>query len=104
MWTPLDWLNKFYSFYMAAVVSIVSRCAPSKDTRNRNQPNKNKLTLTLTVILYYRYVIKIVHEDYTMLMPKCLGGASLQLLAVYLPLTFVGVIIPAKYKITESMT
>ena len=26
MWTPYDWLNKFYSFYMAAVVVIGSGC------------------------------------------------------------------------------
>ena len=25
MWTPYDWLNKFYNFYLASVVSIVSR-------------------------------------------------------------------------------
>ena len=24
MWTPYDWLNKFYSFYMAAVIIIGS--------------------------------------------------------------------------------
>ena len=26
IWPPYDWLNKFKSFYVAAVVSIVSRC------------------------------------------------------------------------------
>ena len=25
IWTPYDWLNKFYNFYMAAVVVIISR-------------------------------------------------------------------------------
>ena len=25
IWIPYDWLNKFYSFYVAAVVGIVSR-------------------------------------------------------------------------------
>ena len=66
---------------MGAVVGIVSRCAPNTDTCHRDQPNKNKLVLTLTVILRYRYVVIIVHEDYTLLMPKWLSGASLQLLA-----------------------
>ena len=48
-------------------------------------------------------IVKIVHEDYTMLTPKRLGEASLQLLAACVPLTFIGVLIPAKYKVTESM-
>ena len=26
IWTPYDWLNKFYSFYMVAVVVIGSGC------------------------------------------------------------------------------
>ena len=38
IWTPYDYLNKFYSFYMAAIVDIV-------DARSRNQPNKSKLVL-----------------------------------------------------------
>ena len=25
IWTPYDWLNKFYSLYIAAIVSIISR-------------------------------------------------------------------------------
>ena len=31
IWTPYDWLNKFYSIYMAAVVGIVSRCGLSTE-------------------------------------------------------------------------
>ena len=27
IWALYDWLNKFYSFYMAAVVSVVSTCS-----------------------------------------------------------------------------
>ena len=42
-------------------------------------------------------IVKIVHEDYTVLTPKAVGEASLQLLAACIPLTFVSVIIPAKY-------
>ena len=31
--TPYDWLNKFYGFYMTAVVGIVSGCDVSIHTR-----------------------------------------------------------------------
>ena len=31
IWTPHDWLNKFYSFYMGAVVGVVSRRGHSFD-------------------------------------------------------------------------
>ena len=31
IWTPYDWLNKFYSIYMVAVVGIVSRCGLSTE-------------------------------------------------------------------------
>ena len=56
--------------------------------------------------IYITDIVKIVHEDYTVLMPKQLGEAqSLYLLAARcVLLTFVGVVIPAKYKVTESMT
>ena len=37
--------DKFYSFYMAAVVSIVSRCDFRIKAYHRNQPNKSKLEL-----------------------------------------------------------
>ena len=43
-----DWLNKLYSFYMAAVVSVVdiiSRRGLSIDVCHTNQPNKSKLAL-----------------------------------------------------------
>ena len=26
IWAPYDWFNKFYNFYMTAIVSITSRC------------------------------------------------------------------------------
>ena len=42
---PYDWLNKFYRFYVAAVVSIVSRCDLSIDVHHEKQPNKHKLAL-----------------------------------------------------------
>ena len=44
-WTPYDWLNKFYSCYMAAIVGIVSRCGFIIEAYHRNQPNKSKLVL-----------------------------------------------------------
>ena len=40
MWCDIDsiydWLNKFYSYYIAAVVGIVSRCDISIHTRHGN--------------------------------------------------------------------
>ena len=53
---------------------------------------------------YIMDIIKIVHEDYTVLMPKRLGEDSLYLLAACVPLTFVGIVIPANYKVNESIT
>ena len=48
IWTPYDWLNKFYSFCVVAVVGIVSRHGLS----NENQPNKRKLALYKPSILF----------------------------------------------------
>ena len=45
MWIPYDWLNNFYSFYVAVVVSIISRHGLSTDAHHKNQPNKCKLAL-----------------------------------------------------------
>ena len=42
---PYNWLNKFYRCYVAAVVSIVSRCGLSIDAHHKKQPNKHKLAL-----------------------------------------------------------
>ena len=55
---PIKLDKQVLQLLLAAVVSIVTRCAPNTDTCHRNQPNKNKLVLTLTVILPYRYVVK----------------------------------------------
>ena len=38
IWTPYDWLNKFYSFYMKTLVNIVDGCGLGID-------NKSKLAL-----------------------------------------------------------
>ena len=49
------------------------------------------------------YCMMVINKlCYTVLMPEWLGGASLQLLAAYLPSTLFSVPIPAKYKVTES--
>ena len=53
---------------------------------------------------YITDIVKIVHKDYTVLTPKRLGEASLYLLAACVPLTFVGIVIPANYKVTESIS
>ena len=42
---PYDWLNKYCSFCMAAIVGIVSRCGLRIEARRRNQPIKSKLSL-----------------------------------------------------------
>ena len=36
IWTPYDWLNKFYSCYTAIVVVIVNGHGLSNDTRHRH--------------------------------------------------------------------
>ena len=41
IWTLYDWLTNFYTFYVAAVVSIVSKCGLSFDVHDENQPNEN---------------------------------------------------------------
>ena len=42
---PADWLNKFYSFYNAAVVVIDSGHSLRIEVHHRNQPNKSKIVL-----------------------------------------------------------
>ena len=41
IWTPYDWLNKFYSCYMATVVAIVNGRGLGIDTRRRHKPHKS---------------------------------------------------------------
>ena len=36
IWTPYDWLNKFYDFYIAGTIGIVSRCGLNIDTHGIN--------------------------------------------------------------------
>ena len=49
--------------------------------------------------LYRYYVIKMVHDNRTVLTPKRLGGASLQLLVAYLLSNLFGIPLPAKYMV-----
>ena len=43
--TLCDCLNKFYSFYVAIVIGIISRRDLSIDACHENQPKKHKLVL-----------------------------------------------------------
>ena len=45
IWTPYDWLNKFYSCYMAAVVVIDDGHGLTAEARHINLPNKSMLYL-----------------------------------------------------------
>ena len=45
MWTPYDWLNKSYSFYVATVVSIASRYGLGIGVHHDDQPTKCELAL-----------------------------------------------------------
>ena len=41
VWTPYDWLNKFYSCYMASVVIIPNGCGLGIGMHRRHQPHKS---------------------------------------------------------------
>ena len=49
---PYDWLSKFYSFYEAIVIGIVSSRGLIIDARYGNQPNKSKLAVYMLSILF----------------------------------------------------
>ena len=51
IWTPYDWVNKLYSFYVAIVVSIISVRGLSIDTCHKSQPNNRKLSLYKPLII-----------------------------------------------------
>ena len=44
-WTPYDWLNELYSFYMVALVSIIISYGLSIDLYCKNQASNGKLAL-----------------------------------------------------------
>ena len=45
IWTQYDWLHKSYSFYVAVLVSIITKHGLSIDAHRQNQPSKHKLSL-----------------------------------------------------------
>ena len=52
MITLYDWLQKFYSCYMAILVGIVNGRDPGINKLHGNQPNKSKVTLYKALIHY----------------------------------------------------
>ena len=52
---PYDRLNKFFRLYMAAIVSIISRCVHSIDAHHINQPNKSKLGNYQCISCYFHF-------------------------------------------------
>ena len=54
--TIYHWLNKVYSFCMAAMVNIGSRCGLIIEVHHRNQPNMSKLSH------YFHFLIVILNS------------------------------------------
>ena len=65
IWTPYDWLKKYYSFCMAAIVSIVSRCGLRIEVRHRNQPDKSKPTLYKPLLHLYSHLKQLYISNKT---------------------------------------
>ena len=65
IWIPSNWLNKFYSFCMVAIVSIVSRCVLRNEVRRRNQPNKSKLALYKSLFHFYSHLKQLYMSNKT---------------------------------------
>ena len=53
IWTPIDWLNKLYSFYVAAIVNNISKRGLTIEVRHKNQPNKRILALYKPLLYIY---------------------------------------------------
>ena len=53
IWTPYDWLNKYYSFCMAA---IFGRCGLRIEACRKNQPNKSKPALYKPLLRLYSHL------------------------------------------------
>ena len=58
IWTSYNWLNKFYNFYVADIVSIISTCSLTIEACHRNQLNKSKLVLYKSWIHFYSHLIQ----------------------------------------------
>ena len=56
IWTPYDWLKKYYNFCVAAIVGIVSRHGLRIEAHRRNQPNKSKLVLYKPLLRLCRHL------------------------------------------------
>ena len=69
IWTPYDWLNKYYSFCIAAIVDIVSRRGLRIGARHRNQPNKSKLAMYKPLLRLYSHL----KQPYISNKTKCLS-------------------------------
>ena len=59
--TPCDWLNKGYSFNMAAVVVTSGRCGFRIELRHSNQPNKLSLC---SCYFHFNILFKQLHISY----------------------------------------
>ena len=60
---PYDWLNRFYSFYMVAVVVISSGCLLRIEAYCRNQPYKTKPSLYKPLLLLLQWFKTVVHKN-----------------------------------------
>ena len=60
IWILYDWLNTFYSFYMAAIVVIISRCGLRGEAYYKI---KTKLMLLYPVTFTVRVVRIVVHKQ-----------------------------------------
>ena len=59
---PYDWINEFYSFYMADLVGIINMRDLTITVRYTNQPNKSKLALYKPWIHSYSNFKIAVHK------------------------------------------
>ena len=63
IWTPYDWLSKFYSFHMAALVGIVSKCSLRIEVYHKNQPNESELAQCKLLIHFNSYLKLLYIND-----------------------------------------
>ena len=65
IWTQYDWLNKFYSFCIAAIVGISSRRGLNIEACRRNQPNNSKLALYKPLLHFYNHLKQLYISNKT---------------------------------------
>ena len=63
IWTPYDWLNKLWSFYIAAVVIFSSGSGLRIQACHRNQPNKSKLELYKPLLSLQQSFLTTIHKQ-----------------------------------------